>query len=320
MAIRITIDPGHGQYGNPYPPRKGYYEGTQMWKLANYLKPELEKYGFVVVTTRPKVTDDPSLSTRGQMARGHDLIVSLHSNAPATASDTKSTGSVIFRTIETPEIEPLCDKIGKKVSEIMGHHYRGTMIKESGTQPGKNYYGVLRSAMAAGCKAGMIIEHGFHTNPKDSEFLIKDENLKKLAVAEAEIINDWFNGKGGKVLSYLDSTSTLSRGMKNDYVKQLQQDLIKLGYSLSPYGADGSFGKVTEDAVKKWQKDNGLVVDGKFGPASRAKMKELLKPKKEPTPSPAPDYKKLYEDEKKKREAAEKRLNEVIAGIKKLIG
>lgn len=309
MAIKITIDPGHGQYGNPYPPRKGYYEGTQMWKLSTYLKPELEKYGFVVVTTRPKVTDDPSLATRGKMARGHDLFISLHSNAAANASDTKPTGSVIYRTIETPEIEPLCDKIGKKVSEIMGHHYRGTLVRESTTQPGKNYYGVLRHAMAAGCKAGMLIEHGFHTNPKDSAFLIKDENLKKLAVAEAEIINEWFNGEGGKVLSYLDSTSTLYRGMKNDYVKQLQQDLIKLGYNLSPYGADGSFGQVTEDAVKKWQKDNGLVADGKFGPASKAKMRELLKSKKEPTSPPEPDYKKLYE-------AAKKQLDE----IKKILG
>jgi N-acetylmuramoyl-L-alanine amidase len=313
LAIRITIDPGHGQYGNPYPPRKGYYEGTQMWKLANYLKPELEKYGFVVVTTRPKVTDDPPLSTRGKMAGGHDLIISLHSNAPAKASDTKPTGSVIFRTIETPEIGPLCDKIGKKVSEIMEHHYRGTMTKESGSRPGKNYNGVLRNAMAAGCKAGILIEHGFHTNLKDSAFLIKDENLKKLAIAEAEIIAEWFGKKEVVNLNYLDQTSTLYRGIKNNYVKQLQQDLIKLGYSLSPYGADGSFGKVTEDAVKKWQKDNGLVVDGKFGPASRAKMAELLK-------APEKDYKKLYEDEKKKREAAEKRLNEVIAGIKKLIG
>ena len=132
------------------------------------------------------------LFRKGKMAAGHDLIISLHSNAPAKASDTKPTGSVIFRTIETPEIKPLCDKIGTKVSEIMGHHYRGTMTKESGSRPGKNYNGVLRNAMAAGCKAGMLIEHGFHTNLNDSAFLIKDENLKKLAVAEAEIIAEWF--------------------------------------------------------------------------------------------------------------------------------
>jgi N-acetylmuramoyl-L-alanine amidase len=309
--LKILIDPGHGQYGNPYPPRPGYYEGTQMWKLSTYLKPELEKYGFEVKTTRPKVTDDPALSARGKMAAGHDLIISLHSNAPAKASDTKPTGSVIFRTIETPGIKPLCDKLGQKISEIMGHHYRGTMIKESGSRPGKNYNGVLRNAMAAGCKAGMLIEHGFHTNLKDSAFLIVDENLKKLAVAEAEIIAEWF-GKGEN-MNYLDSTQTLHKGIKGDLVKQLQQDLIKLGYSLSPYGADGSFGSLTEAVVKKWQKVNGLVADGRFGPASKAKMAELLK-------APEKDYKKLYEAAQKKVKELEAEIARVKNLAKQIIG
>ena len=309
--MKILIDPGHGQYGNPYPPQKGYYEGTQMWKLSTYLKPELEKYGFEVKTTRPKVTDDPALSARGKMAAGHDLIISLHSNAPAKASDTKPTGSVIFRTIETPGIKPLCDKLGQKISEIMGHHYRGTTVKESGSRPGKNYNGVLRNAMAAGCKAGMLIEHGFHTNLKDSAFLIKDENLKKLAVAEAEIIAEWF-GKGEN-MNYLDSTQTLYKGVKGDLVKQLQQDLIKLGYSLSPYGADGSFGSLTEAVVKQWQKVNGLDVDGRFGPASKAKMAELLKALEK-------DYKKLYEAAQKKVKELEAELARVKKLAKQIIG
>ena len=311
LAIKIVLDPGHGRHGNPYPPQKGYYEGTQMWKLSTYLKPELEKYGFEVKTTRPKVTDDPALSARGKLAAGHDLIISLHSNAPANASDTKPTGSVIFRTIETPKIKPLCDKIGKRISDIMGHHYRGTMIKESGSRPGKNYNGVLRNAMAAGCKAGMLIEHGFHTNLKDSAFLIKDENLKKLAVAEAEIIAEWF-GKGEN-MNYLDSTQTLYKGVKGDLVKQLQQDLIKLGYSLSPYGADGSFGSLTEAVVKQWQKVNGLDVDGRFGPASKAKMAELLKALEK-------DYKKLYEATQKKVKELEAELARVKKLAKQIIG
>ena len=311
--MKIVIDPGHGQYGNPYPPRPGYYEGTQMWKLSTYLKPELEKRGFQVVTTRPKVTDDPALSARGKMAAGHDLIISLHSNAPASASDTKPTGSVIYRTIETPEIKPLCDKIGQRISGVMGHHYRGTMIKESGSRPGKNYNGVLRNAMASGCKAGILVEHGFHTNLNDSAFLIKDENLKKLAVAEAEIIAEWFGKKEVANLNYLEQTSTLYRGIKNNYVKQLQQDLIKLGYSLSPYGADGNFGPLTEAVVKQWQKANGLVADGRFGPASKAKMAELLKALEK-------DYKKLYEAAQKKVKELEAELARVKNLAKQIIG
>ena len=41
-----------------------------------------------------------------------------------------------------------------------------------------------------------------------------------------------------------------------DEVKQLQQNLIKLGYNAGA-GADGIFGNATEKAVKAFQKDNG---------------------------------------------------------------
>ncbi|NLK39463.1 MAG: hypothetical protein GX303_04350 [Clostridiales bacterium] len=180
--------------GNPYPPRPGYYEGTQMWKLANYLKAELERYGFEVVTTRPNLTDDPTLEARGQMAgqNGSALFVSLHSNAPASATDTVTTGTVVFYSMADEANKPLADKLGQKVSGIMGHHYRGSMTREYPGRPGVDYYGVIRSAAESGCKAAYIIEHGFHTNPADSAFLIAGENLKKLAVAEAQIIADHF--------------------------------------------------------------------------------------------------------------------------------
>ena len=88
-------------------------------------------------------------------------------------------------------------------------------------------------------------------------------------------------------MNYLDSTQTLYKGVKGDLVKQLQQDLIKLGYSLSPYGADGSFGSLTEAVVKQWQKVNGLDVDGRFGPASK-EIRKLLN--EAATPAPATDY------------------------------
>jgi hypothetical protein len=104
----------------------------------------------------------------------------------------------------------------------------------------------------------------------------------------------------------------LKKGAKGAQVKKLQEDLIKLGYGkyMEPYGADGSFGGATLKAVEAFQKANGLAVDGSVGPATQKKIAELLK-------APAqPDYKKLYEDEKKKRESAESKL----AAIKNIIG
>ena len=40
---------------------------------------------------------------------------------------------------------------------------------------------------------------------------------------------------------------------------------MKKGYALPKYGADGSFGTETLNAVKNFQKDHGLTVDGVVG-------------------------------------------------------
>ena len=57
----------------------------------------------------------------------------------------------------------------------------------------------------------------------------------------------------------------LKRGAKGDDVKTLQKLLIKAGYSCGKWGADGDFGAATEAAVKRYQKDHGLTVDGECG-------------------------------------------------------
>lgn len=53
-------------------------------------------------------------------------------------------------------------------------------------------------------------------------------------------------------------------------VTQLQKELQAWGYD--PNGIDGSFGPGCEAAVKKFQQDNGLSVDGSVGPATKKKL------------------------------------------------
>lgn len=62
----------------------------------------------------------------------------------------------------------------------------------------------------------------------------------------------------------VDSTQyhTLKKGCKGEYVKKLQQMLCSLGYTVA---CDGIFGDKTLAVVKKFQCDNGLVVDGIVG-------------------------------------------------------
>ena len=67
---------------------------------------------------------------------------------------------------------------------------------------------------------------------------------------------------------------TLRRGSKGDSVKECQTLLEKAGYSVGPCGIDGDFGRATLAAVKAFQSDHGLIVDGIVGPKTR---KELMK-------------------------------------------
>ena len=57
----------------------------------------------------------------------------------------------------------------------------------------------------------------------------------------------------------------LNRGDKGDSVKTLQEKLIKLGYSCGTHGADGDFGNGTYSAVRKFQREHNIGVDGIVG-------------------------------------------------------
>lgn len=57
----------------------------------------------------------------------------------------------------------------------------------------------------------------------------------------------------------------LSIGSSGEEVRKLQNALMSAGYDVGSSGADGKFGPSTSAAVKKYQKDMGLSVDGVAG-------------------------------------------------------
>ena len=67
---------------------------------------------------------------------------------------------------------------------------------------------------------------------------------------------------------------TIRKGNKGELVKKCQQLLVKHGYSLGICGVDGDFGTATEKAVKEFQKDNGLKVDGIVGESTWAALEK----------------------------------------------
>ena len=195
----IVLDPGHGQFGNKHTTRDGFYEGTQNFILASFLKNELEVLGFDVRMTREKVEDNPELAERGSMSGklGAVMFLSIHSNAPggnpADERYSKVRGAETFYSVSDLEGNaPIARALNDAVVRTVNTEDRGIKTRRYPDNDSIDYYGVLRSAAASGCKRAFLIEHGFHTNPEDSAFLQDSECLARLAKAEAEVIDKWF--------------------------------------------------------------------------------------------------------------------------------
>lgn len=190
MSKKICLDAGHvGSKYNQSPVVKTYYESAMVWALHLKLKAQLEARGFQVVTTRASIDTGLGVYERGTASKGCDVFISLHSNACGTESVDYP---VVYRAYDNKNnVDTLALKLAKKVGELMGTTQAGRTATRKNSSGGE-YYGVLRGARAVGTPCYMLIEHSFHTNTKATKWLSKDANLDKLAVAEADILAEFF--------------------------------------------------------------------------------------------------------------------------------
>ena len=190
MSKKICLDDGNvGIKYNQSPVVKTYYESAMVWALHLKLKAQLEARGFQVVTTRASIDTDLGVYERGTASKGCDVFISLHSNACGTESVDYP---VVYRAYDNKNnVDTLALKLAKKVGELMGTTQAGRTATRKNSSGGE-YYGVLRGARAVGTPYYMLIEHSFHTNTKATKWLSKDANLDKLAVAEADILAEFF--------------------------------------------------------------------------------------------------------------------------------
>ena len=208
--MTIVIDPGH-YTGYNKGVVAGYYEGNAMYKLAQYLKEELQSGTdqVQVIMTKDTMAANPAVFDRGQIAakNGATVFLSLHSNAVGdSAKYEQAYGVSVYRSLYLPDSEDLGKKLADAVVEVMAPvtgvtYSRGVLTRKSDST-GKDYYGVIRGAVnsagsvaqaAAGpVRHAFIIEHGFHTHSRECAFLSVDDNLKKIAKAEADTIKEHF--------------------------------------------------------------------------------------------------------------------------------
>lgn len=195
-------------------------EGDNNYKYSLVLKRELEKYGFYVGTTRNSITDNPSLSARGNKAQGYDLFISLHSNA----GNSSVRGIEIYGDINanSPQLmKNLCNNISRAIgTKNRGVRWRTRNPERFYVQPtspgGSNYYGVLYSNKA---KLGMLIEHVFHTNREDCKLYV--EKRKEIAQATADTIAQFYG------LKKISRPQTEVKGVANLELTKEQKDSVK---------------------------------------------------------------------------------------------
>ena len=200
--IKILLDAGHYGKQNKYHVLSPieYYESQMAWKLHLYLKEELEKYGFIVGTTRDKQEADLPVAERGKLAKGYDLLLSLHSNTAEKESVDRAV-VIPLQKLDWTDI----DDISAEVAEVLGDCIQDTMglssyqiyrrkaswDRDGNSKVDDEYYGIAYGARLVGTPV-VILEHGFHTNKKTAQWLYDENNLKKLAKEEAAALAKYY--------------------------------------------------------------------------------------------------------------------------------
>ena len=129
-------------------------------------------------------------------------------------------------------------------------------------------------------KTGLFKKHTESKYTTTHEYLQKGDILVTKTKGHTVVVLS--NGsKAGTTVkpdkNYALGDRVLQNGIEGSDVKELQTNLIQLGYSVCPFGADGDCGDNTEMAVEKFQKTKKLVVDGIYGVATHKALMEALK-------------------------------------------
>lgn len=116
-------------------------------------------------------------------------------------------------------------------------------------------------------------ELGYLTTKPDGLYGNDTVAAVKLFQSRNDLVVDGYLGPSTREV--LNSSSAVTNGLvlgdEGDTVKRVQELLIKYGY-MNSGSATGYFGEVTERAVKSFQRNNGLSVDGNVGAKTMSKL------------------------------------------------
>ena len=131
-----------------------------------------------------------------------------------------------------------------------------------------NYYELLNSQTYAKVLAGVPYSEQMEQIKRCGYMTSSTEVNTVLSIISRYDLTKYDAGESAQVPLYIQKRRLLKKTlpfMTGSDVVHCQRILRELGYDLGSYGIDGKYGSATEAAVKKFQDEHGLVVDGKVG-------------------------------------------------------
>ena len=299
MALVIQ-DYGHGKQRDPGATYKGRTESDDVLKLGKKVTTILKNNGVKVIETR-KGNEFVSLIERSRISNRNnaDIFVSYHRNA----FNGKAKGA---ETFTYPRSSARSVRLAKAIQRTLvgvGFVDRGHKTKN---------LSVLRETKAP----AVLIEAGFIDNPGDNK--IFDNNLDKMADGIAkDILKELgikYKPKKTPTRNYVKQGD---KGSNIINIKQLQKDLLELGYGVGDMQANGHFGSTTDKYVRQFQKDTAAKVNGAVGPKTLGIIKEMKNNKDLFYRTVTGSFKNREEAEKRIKELKEAGFDSFIDSYKK---
>lgn len=135
-------------------------------------------------------------------------------------------------------------------------------------------------------QAKFMLKTGLFVEMEGSKYTDKSDYLKRGDVLvtctqghTVVVLSDGSKAHDDDPTPPTDPHPLLKKGDKGEAVVEMQKYLLTWNENCLPkYGADGDFGSETDKAIREFQKENKLVVDGECGNKTWAKLEEVAKP------------------------------------------
>ena len=218
----------------------------------------------------------------------------LSENFVSTEFDCHGNGCCSDTTINPKLVEyvqKIRDHFGKSITITSGYRCAIHNRNVGGATGSRHSKGDAADIVVANTAPAEVAKYaesigikgiGLYETNADGHFVhIDTRDTKSFWYGQGQAARTTFGGSSSTITNTtttptITTSTNLVFGNKGDRVRQLQENLIKLGYNLGPKGADGDFGAKTLSAVRDFQKKYNLKIDGIVGSATEQAIKEAI--------------------------------------------